>query len=166
MLYVYLGYEAWQNCWYLGLHIFKSSWSTYRFISGISSPIIISSDAENSIDWACVSKQLGTGFTFTNTDSEDVTRGYSLTVIASLLVGFRNPSNGGDICWYKTLLFGYHGQIWFDHAWNDVQGVVLEYFTNWFLALYWLYRVVWSLPVCLGLVDIFRRVAADCRDTW
>ena len=37
-------------------------------------------------------KQLSTGFGFTNTDSDDVTWGCSLTVIVSVIEGFRNIS--------------------------------------------------------------------------
>ena len=41
------------------------------------------------------SKQLSNGFAFTNTDSDDVTWGCSLTVIVSVIVGSRNLSNDG-----------------------------------------------------------------------
>ena len=40
----------------------------------------------------CFSKQLFTGIAFTNTDSGDVTRGCSLNVVVSVIVGFRNLS--------------------------------------------------------------------------
>ena len=61
----------------------KSPWSTS--IYGVPTPIINPSDVKNIIN-------LSTGFVFTNTDSDDVTWGWTLTGIVSVIVWLRNLS--------------------------------------------------------------------------
>ena len=78
----------WPSVSCLCVHLRRGS--LYRFI-------LLSLNSNNSPkNWTNrtrFSKQLSTGFAFTNTDSDDVTWGCSQTVIVSVIVGFRNLSN-------------------------------------------------------------------------
>ena len=58
----------------------------------ISTPIILPSNVKGSIERSHCSEQLFTSFLFTNTEGDGVSRRYALTVIVSVIVGFRNVS--------------------------------------------------------------------------
>ena len=58
-----------------------------------STLLISPTDVKNLTNQTRFSKQLFTGFAFTNMDSDDVTWGCLSTVIVSAIVGFRNLSN-------------------------------------------------------------------------
>ena len=69
----------------------KSPWSIYRYIllncNSNSSLLVWKPQLTGHV------KELATGFAFTNTDSDDVSRGCSLTVIVSVIVSNRSAPN-------------------------------------------------------------------------